>query len=95
MSDIENNTLILQNTIHTETSDKAMLTLSALVGIIGAAAMGMNMSGLQAENIPQLAAIAVPGVVAWVISYLINNPDVSDRFSESIGSGMAASAKGV
>lgn len=62
----------LKNTDNSaERTNKLMLALAALVGIMGTTVTGLGLSGTGAEGIPQLAAAAIPGVVAFLLSYLL------------------------
>ena len=64
-----------------EPSNKFTLALAALVGVMGAAVSGLGLSGAGAENLPQLAAIAVPSVVAFVLSYLLYQTSETAAFA--------------
>lgn len=55
-----------------EKNSNLILTLAALSGAVGAAAVGINVTGMNAESLSQLAAVAVPGLTAWLISCLIS-----------------------
>ena len=56
---------------YSDPSDKLKLALTALVGVLGTAAAGIDLTAVGIETIPQIAALAVPGVVAFLLSYLI------------------------
>ena len=52
-------------------SNAVILALAALAGVLGVMATGGEISTSAADWLPQLAALSLPGVVAWVISYLM------------------------
>lgn len=56
---------------YSDPSDKLKLALTALVGVLGTAAAGIDLTAVGIKTIPQIAALAVPGVVAFLLSYLI------------------------
>lgn len=69
-----------------EQNSKAALVIAALAGVVGNAADGIGISAFGADLLPQLAALAVPGLVAWVLSYLVfKKPDVSVPLLPEVG----------
>jgi hypothetical protein len=52
-------------------SDTLPLALSALTGVLSAAASGAGIFLTGGDGIPQLAAAAVPGVLAFLVSCLM------------------------
>lgn len=70
----------LNNTdISTERANKLMLALTALAGIMGSAATSLGLSAAGAEGITQLAATAIPGVVAFLLAYLLYQTPASSE----------------
>lgn len=77
--------------ISTEGTNKLMLALAALSGIMGTTAAGMGLSGVGAESIPQLAAAAIPSVVAFLLAYLLyQTPAFSETAELPLNSGPVA-----
>ena len=77
MKDINYNNMNMKSLdfLQNDTAEKnsnLILTLAALSGAVGAAAVGINVTGMNAESLSQLAAVAVPGLTAWLISCLIS-----------------------
>lgn len=64
------------------------LVLALIVDLIGAVAAGRTLNGQIAEMLPTLAAVATPGILAWVMAYLAFNTtvDVADdeEYEEAI-----------
>ncbi len=65
------NTSTQMSMIAAPRSDTLPLALSALTGIMSAAVSGAGVYLTGADSIPQLTAAAIPGVAAFVVSYLM------------------------
>ncbi|MBQ9459179.1 MAG: hypothetical protein IJU66_04520 [Oscillospiraceae bacterium] len=52
-------------------SDTIAFALSALTGVMGAAASGAGLRFAGADGVPQLAAAAIPGVFVFLLSRLM------------------------
>ena len=58
-----------------EQKNKAMYAIAAVAGAMGSVSDGLSIGAAGAELLPQLAALAVPGLAAWAIARLMFNKD--------------------
>ena len=72
-------------------NEKMMMTITALAGILGTAALSTGViSSDNADSLAQLAAIAVPGVVSWVLSVLAYRKSLSGASAKNYVDTVAA-----
>ncbi len=61
--------------------------LAALAGLLAVLAAGGSISGEAAELLPMISATAVPGLIAWVLTYLYANSEIARGEEEVLSVG--------
>ena len=64
-------------------TQKLLAALAAIAGTLGIIAAGGSIAANGIDSLPQIMAMAVPGLVAWVISWLLYQTDDSAEIDET------------
>lgn len=76
----------MSNDNRNEQKNRFKLTLAALAGVLGTATMGSDIitASIDSDSLAQMASIAVPGMLSWVLSYLIYKKSLKNLPAPSV-----------